>query len=123
MGLKLVPRSLMKIAPKGRGIVQNSVTGIGTAAVLQIADGFIGRPLQSFGIVIPFLGIRVSLIDGINLVIHNGGLNLKKAGLIAVLASKFAQGAVSLGGLSALSATGSQPGAPGASAGLSGGGL
>ena len=118
-----LPRILTKIAPKGRGILQNSVTGIGTAAVLQTADSFIGSPLQRFGIVIPFLGIRVSLIDGINYMIHAGGLKLKKEGLIAVGASKFVQGAITLGGISALSATGSSPGAPGASAGLAGGGL
>ena len=115
-------RSLNKIAPKGRGIIQNSVTGIGTASVLQIADGFIGSPAQSF--VIPFLGIRLSLIDIANYMIHSGGkLKVNKNAIVAVLASKFAQGAVSLGGVSALSATASSLGAPGASAGIQGGGL
>ena len=121
--VKLVPQSLKKIAPKGRGIVQNSVTGIGTASVLQIGDSFIGSPLQSFGIVAPFLGIRISLVDAINYMIHANGLKVSKNGIIAVLASKFAQGAVTLGGISSLSATGSQAGAPGAAAGIQGGGL
>lgn len=117
-------RSLNKIAPKGRGIIQNSVTGIGTASILQIADGFIGSPGQSFGIVLPFLGIRISLIDFANYMIHSGGkLKVNKNAIVAVLASKFAQGAVTLGGVSALSATASSLGAPGASAGIQGGGL
>ena len=34
----------MKIAPKGKGIIQNSVTGIGTAAILQTADNFTTVP-------------------------------------------------------------------------------
>jgi len=117
-------RSLNKIAPKGRGIIQNSVTGIGTASVLQIADGFIGSPAQSFGFVIPFLGIRLSIIDIANYLIHSGGkFKVNKNAIVAVMASKFAQGAVSLGGISALSATASSLGAPGASAGIQGGGL
>ena len=116
--------TLNKIAPKGRGIVQNSVTGIGTAAILQIGDGFIGSPAQSFGFVLPFLGIRLSLIDIANYLIHSGGkFKVNKNAIVAVLASKFAQGAVSLGGVSALSTTGSLTGSPGASAGIQGGGL
>ena len=119
-----VTSTLKKITPKGRGIIQNSVTGIGTASVLQIADSFVGSPAQSFGFVIPFLGIRLSLIDIANYMIHSGGkLKLDKNAIVAVMASKFAQGAVSLGGISALSATGSTLGAPGASAGIQGGGL
>jgi len=127
MGRQLLPKTLQKIAPKGRGVIQNSVTGIGTAAILQIGDSFVGSPAQSFGFVLPFLGIRLSLIDIINYMIHAGGLTFKKGALMrggtAILASKFAQGAVSLGGVSALSATGSTLGAPGASAGIPGGGL
>ena len=121
--MRLLPQSLKKITPKGKGIIQNSITGIGTAAVLQTVDSFIGAPLQRFGIVIPFLGIRVSLIDGINYFIHANGLKVSKNGFIAVGASKFIQGSLSLGGISALSATASSPGAPGASAGIGGGGL
>jgi len=124
MGLMSPLKSLKKIAPKGRGIIQNSVTGIGTASVLQIADGFIGSPAQSFGFVVPFLGIRLSLIDIANYMIHSGGkLRMDKNAIVAVLASKVAQGAVSLGGISALSSTASSLGAPGASAGIQGGGL
>ena len=119
-----VTRTLKKIAPQGRGIIQNSVTGIGTASVLQIADSFVGSPAQKFGIVLPVLGIRVSLIDLANYLIHSKGkLGVNKNGIVAVLASKFAQGAVTLGGISALSATASTLGAPGASAGIPGGGL
>ena len=117
-------KSLNKIAPKGRGIIQNSVTGIGTAAILQTADSFVGSPAQSFGIVLPFLGIRISLIDFANYMIHSGGkLKVNKNAIVAVLASKVAQGAVTLGGVSALSTTGSLTGSPGASAGIQGGGL
>jgi len=123
-GQKLIPTSLKKLAPSSRGILQNSVTGIGVHAVLQIGDSFIGSPLQSFGIVLPFLGIRVSLIDGINYLIHSKGkVGISRSGAVAVLASKVAQGAVNLGGVSALSTTGSLTGSPGASAGVPGGGL
>src|SRR3990167_11138933 len=100
--MKLLPTSLKKMVPRGKGVIQNSITGIGTAAVLQTADSFFGAPLQRFGIVIPFLGIRVSLIDGINYFIHANGLKFSKNGFIAVGASKFVQGAITLGGISAL---------------------
>lgn len=119
---KLIPSSIMKIAPKGKGIIQNSVTGIGTAAVLQTVDNFIGGPLQRFGVVVPFLGIRVSLIDGINYMIHAGGLKIKKNGFIAVGASKIVQGAISLpgiGGAFGLNVSGS----PTSTSGPAGGGL
>jgi len=100
--------SLNKIAPKGRGIIQNSVTGIGTAAVLQTADSLIGSPLQSFGFVVPFVGIRLSIIDVINYAIHAGGIPGKKKGMTrgftAVAASKFIQGTLSLGNITALTA-------------------
>ena len=125
MGLqKLIPTSIRKLAPSSRGILQNSVTGVGDHAVLQIDDSFISSPLQSFGVVLPFLGIRVSLIDAINFMVHSKGkIGISKSGIIAVLASKVAQGAVNLGGVSALSTTGSLTGSPGASAGIPGGGL
>jgi len=117
-------KSLNKIAPASKGIIQNSVTGIGTASVLQIADSFVGSPAQTFGIVLPILGIRISLIDLANYLIHSKGkLAVNKNAIVAVLASKFAQGAVTLGGISALSVTGSLTGSPGASAGIPGGGL
>jgi len=119
---RLIPSSIMKIAPKGKGVIQNSVTGIGTAAVLQTVDNFIGGPLQRFGMVVPFLGIRISLIDGINYMIHAGGLKVKKNGFIAVGASKIVQGAISLPGVgSALGVNIS--GSPTSTSGPAGGGL
>ena len=119
-------KALSKIAPPAKGFVQNSVTGIGTSALLQTADNFIGAPMQRFGVVIPFLGIRVSIIDFINYTIHAKGLKLNKNGFIAVGASKLVQGTLSLGSLSGLGTNRSVGGIGGsatASSGPSGGGI
>jgi len=119
---KLLPAQLSKIAPKGKGVIQNSVTGIGTAALLQTVDNFIGSPLQRFGFVMPFLGIRISAVDLINYMIHAGGLKIKKNAIIAVGASKAVQGSLSLGGVG--SAFGlNVSGSPTSTSGPSGGGL
>ena len=118
-------KALSRIAPPAKGFVQNSVTGIGTAALLQTADNFIGAPMQRFGIVIPFLGIRVSIIDFINYTIHAKGLKLNKNGFIAVGASKLVQGSLSLSSLSGLGTNKSVGGIGGATSasGPSGGGI
>src|SRR3990167_9086532 len=71
-----IPSSLSKIAPASKGFIQNSVTGIGAAGLLQTVDNFVGAPMQRFGIVIPFLGIRVSIIDFINYTIHAKGMTI-----------------------------------------------
>ena len=121
-----VPSSLSKIAPASKGFIQNSVTGIGAAGLLQTVDNFVGAPMQRFGIVIPFLGIRVSFIDFLNYTIHAKGLKLSKNGFIAVGASKMVQGTLSLGNLSGLNVNKSVPGITGsatASSGPSGGGI
>ena len=118
-------KALSRIAPPAKGFVQNSVTGIGTAALLQTADNFIGAPMQRFGVVIPFLGIRVSIIDFINYTIHAKGLKLNKNGFIAVGASKLVQGSLSLSSLSGLGTNKSVGGIGGATSasGPSGGGI
>ena len=119
-------KTLSRIAPPAKGFVQNSVTGIGTSALLQTADNFIGAPMQRFGIVIPMLGIRVSMIDFINYTIHARGLKLNKNGFIAVGASKLVQGSLSLGSLSGLGTNKSVGGIGGgatANSGLQGGGI
>ena len=105
---KLIPAGLKRAGSRSRGVIETSITGIGTAAVLQTGDNFIGSPLQSFGIVIPFIGIRISIIDLIVYAVHAGGIPGKKKGMIkgltAVAASKFIQGSLSLSGLTALGA-------------------
>lgn len=118
-------KALSRIAPPAKGFVQNSVTGIGTAALLQTADNFIGAPMQRFGVVIPFLGIRVSIIDFINYTIHAKGLKLNKNGFIAVGASKLVQGSLSLSSLSGLGTNKNVGGIGGATSasGPSGGGI
>ena len=121
-----MPSSLSKIAPASKGFIQNSVTGIGTAGLLQTVDNFVGAPMQRFGIVIPFLGIRVSIIDFINYTIHAKGLKISKNGFIAVGAAKMVQGTLSLGSLSGLGTNKSIGGITGgatASSGPSGGGI
>lgn len=118
--------TLSKIAPPAKGFVQNSVTGIGTAALLQTADNFIGAPMQRFGIVVPFLGIRLSFIDFLNYTIHAKGLKLNKNGFIAVGASKLVQGSLSLSSLSGLGTNKSIGGIAGgatSNSGLQGGGI
>lgn len=125
MAMKM-PSSLSKIAPASKGFIQNSVTGIGAAGLLQTVDNFVGAPMQRFGIVIPVLGIRISFIDFLNYTIHAKGLKLSKNGLIAVGASKMVQGTLSLGTLSGLGTNksiGGVGGSPTASSGISGGGL
>ena len=121
-----MPSSLSKIAPASKGFIQHSVTGIGTAGLLQTVDNFVGAPMQRFGIVIPFLGIRVSIIDFINYTIHAKGLKLSKNGFIAVGAAKMVQGTLSLGSLSGLGTNKSVGGIMGsatAASGPSGGGI
>ena len=120
-----IPSSLSKIAPASKGFIQNSVTGIGAAGLLQTVDNFVGAPMQRFGIVVPFLGIRLSFIDFLNYTIHAKGLKLSKNGFIAVGASKMVQGTLSLGSLSGLGANKSIGGIAGntSTSGPSGGGI
>lgn len=120
----LLPAQLKKIAPKSKGIIQNSVTGIGATALLQTVDNLIGSPAQRFGLVIPFIGIRVSLIDLANYLIHSDGkFKISKNGLIAVGAAKAVSGAISFSGLTALGSNVSAGGAgtPGGSVATGGG--
>jgi len=130
MGTRLIPRALTKIVPTSRGLLQTSVTGIGATAVFTAIDNLVGAPAQRFGVVIPVVGVRISIIDAIVYGIHAGGFPGKrgriKNGLIAVGASKFIAGTLSVTGLSALGSNVAKlggVGTAGSASGNIGGGL
>jgi len=87
LGLKTVS----KLVPKSKGLVQNAITGIGFHQAAIVVDNLIGSPLQRFGFSLPFVG-RLSVIDIANFVIHNNGkiMPSKKStnAIVAVLASR-----------------------------------
>lgn len=98
MGLQ-VTSTLKKVVPASRGIIQNSVTGIGFDQFSRTVDNMFGSPVQRIiSIPVPFLG-NVGPIDVANYFVHANGLRLSKNGLIAVLSAKIVQGVLpSIGG-------------------------
>lgn len=104
--------SLQKLAPEGGGgKVKNISTGlrvagsgIGFTVVANTVDTLLLRgTINSIGFNVPFLGIRMSLIDVGNYLAHNNGrlMPMSSKPFIAVGAAKFTQGAISFGGISA----------------------
>lgn len=89
-----ITTSLTKIVPQSRGMVQTAVTGIGFDQVLKVVDGFVGSPMQKFGVSVPIVG-RLSLVDFVNYMVHNGGkiMPSKSAtkGITAVVSAKLVQ--------------------------------
>jgi len=85
---------ITKSVPTSKGVVQTAVTGIGFDSVLKVVDGFIGSPMQKFGVSVPVVG-RLSLIDFVNYMVHNGGkiMPSKSAtkGITAVASAKIVQ--------------------------------
>ena len=86
--------SLKKSVPTSKGAVQTAGTGIGFEQVLKVVDGFIGSPMQKFGVSVPVVG-RLSLVDFVNYVVHNNGkiMPSKSAtkGITAVASAKLVQ--------------------------------
>lgn len=118
-----IPRQISNIAPKGKGIVQNAASGIGTTAILQTLDNFAGGPFQRLGFVLPGLNVRISAVDAIVYMIHAGGLKLNKKGVAAVGAAKLISGGIAATGLTALGSNINLPGSPTSSSGPTGGGI
>ena len=86
-----VPSLIRRAVPASKGIIQNSVTGIGFNTVALVVDGIFGSPVSRiFSFNLPFIG-PVGPIDVLNYVVHAGGLKMSKKGLVAVLAAKAAQ--------------------------------
>jgi len=88
-----------KIIPTSKGVIQNSVTGIGADSLMKTLDNVVGSPLQKiFSINLPILG-SVGVIDIINYFGHANGLKLSRKGFTAVIAAKVASGVLpSIGG-------------------------
>ena len=87
-------QSITKLVPSSKGVVQTAVTGIGFDSVLKVVDGFVGSPMQKFGVSVPVVG-RLSLIDFVNYMVHNNGkiMPSKSAtkGITAVVSAKLVQ--------------------------------
>lgn len=82
-------KSLQKVLPPAKGFVQNSLTGNGFGRTARALDKIILKgTFQKVGFTVPFLKVRINIIDGVNFALHNRGLNLKKEGFIAVGADK-----------------------------------
>ena len=85
---------ITKSVPASKGVVQTAVTGIGFDSVLKVVDSFVGSPMQKFGVSVPVVG-RLSLIDFVNYMVHNGGkiMPSKSAtkGITAVVSAKLVQ--------------------------------
>lgn len=91
MGLQIT-QTLHKAVPASKGIIQNSVTGVGFDQVAKTLDNIVGSPIQKiFSMPIPFIG-SVGAIDVANYFVHANGLKLSKNGFIAVIAAKIVQG-------------------------------
>ena len=97
----VITKQTRRIIPASKGILQNSVTGIGADRLLRILDGMVGSPVQRiFSFNIPVLG-SIGPIDVINYVGHAGGFKISRKGFIAVGAAKLASGALTqIGGIS-----------------------
>ena len=103
-------------APSKRGIIPTAILGTGVLVSLTALDTQLlgGRLTSIFSFPIPFLNIRVGLIDIINGLIFFQGKTRTKSAVTAVLGSKLITGAVSIGTL--IPQLGATPATGGASA-------
>ena len=87
--------------PSKRGILPTAILGTGVLVTLTALDTQLlgGRLTSIFSFPIPFLNIRVGLIDIINGLIFFQGKTRTKSAVTAVLGSKLITGAVSIGTL------------------------
>ena len=87
--------------PSKRGIIPTAILGTGVLVSLTALDTQLlgGRLTSIFSFPIPFLNIRVGLIDIINGLIFFQGKTRTKSAVTAVLGSKLITGAVSIGTL------------------------
>ncbi len=92
----MVQKTILKFTKKftqpGKGIISNSVTGIGADKLMRIVDNVFGSPVQSiFSFNLPVIG-NVGPIDFLNYIGHANGFRISKKGITAVVAAKFAGG-------------------------------
>ena len=87
--------------PSKRGIIPTAILGTGVLVSLTALDTQLlgGRLTSIFSFPIPFLNIRVGLIDIINGLIFFQGKTRTKSAVTAVLGSKLITGAVNIGTL------------------------
>ena len=87
--------------PSKRGILPTAILGTGVLVTLTALDTQLlgGRLTSIFSLPIPFLNIRVGLIDIINGLIFFQGKTRTKSAVTAVLGSKLITGAVNIGTL------------------------
>ena len=87
--------------PAKRGIIPTAILGTGVLVSLTALDTQLlgGRLTSIFSFPIPFLNIRVGLIDIINGLIFFQGKTRTKSAVTAVLGSKLITGAVNIGKL------------------------
>ena len=87
--------------PSKRGIIPTAILGTGVLVSLTALDTQLlgGRLTSIFSFPVPFLNIRVGLIDIINGLIFFQGKTRTKSAVTAVLGSKLITGAVNIGTL------------------------
>lgn len=82
-------KTFQKVLPPAKGVAQTFITGNGFGRAARALDKMaLKGTLQKAGITVPFLKVRLNVIDGFNIVLHNRGLNLKSQGFIAVASDK-----------------------------------
>lgn len=105
-----VTNTLKKAVPTSKGIIQNSVTGVGFDQVAKTVDNIFGSPVQRiFSFNMPVIG-PIGPIDIMNYFTHANGLRVSKNGFIAVIAAKIVQGVLPSIGSIKLPGTLSSPG-------------
>jgi len=87
-------------SPGKRGIIPTAVLGTGVLVSLTALDTqLLGGRISSISVTLPFLGVRVGIIDAINFLIFFQGPKRTRSAVTAVLGSKIITGAVSIGAL------------------------
>ena len=88
-------------APGKRGIIPTAILGTGVLVSLTALDTQLlgGRITTAFSVPLPFLGVRLGLIDLINGLIFFQGPKRVRSAVTAVLGSKIITGAVNIGTL------------------------
>jgi len=92
--LTTIQKPLRKAVPVSKGLLQNSVTGVGFDAVSRTVDNIFGSPVQRiFSVNLPIIG-AFGPIDFLNYLVHANGLRISKNGIVAVVAAKIVTGAL-----------------------------
>lgn len=96
MVLKQVSKTARKFSTEGTGVLTQSAKGIGTNRLMRFVDNtIVGGRISSVGIPVPFIG-RIDLVDGLNYMVHAGGLKFNKKGIVSLIAAKVEMGVLPL---------------------------